>query len=218
MATTTVDKAIETLAQSMLETNQAVAENFVEAQKRTIEFAEDAIEQGINVLRENLEGSSALAKQLIEERQKPQDAMQAALDTAASAWKRRAQYAEHMLEDGSEMLKGQINSARSLAQTAIDQSQRRQEAYRSLFFGTIDSSLDLLTTPYAYAKRVLETTESIALRSVDAATRVTKQGLETVQQAAQRTASAVEQATDQAAEETHKSTPQAKQAAPKTTK
>jgi hypothetical protein len=221
MATTTVDKAIEALAQSMRETNQAVAENFVEAQKHAIDFTRDAIEQGVNVLRENMKESRALTEKLVEERQKPQDVVQAALDIAASARERNAQYATQILEDGAKMLRSQIKSARQLAQTAIDQSQRRQEAYRSLFFNAIDSSLDLMTIPFSYAKDALEAAESIALRGVDSATRVTKQGLDTVQEAAQHAASAIEQASNKAtraAEEAQKIVPQPKQAAPKATK
>ena len=221
MATTTEDKAIETLAQSMRETNQAVAENVVEAQKRAIDFTRGAIEQGINVLRENIEDSSALTKKFVEEGQMPQDVVQVVLDVAASARERNAKYAAQLLEDGAKLLRSQIKSARQLAQTAIDQSQRRQQAYRSLFFSTIDSSLDLLTIPFSFAQDALEATESIALRGVDSAASVTKQGLETVQEVAQRAASAVEQVSNEAAhdaEEAQKIAHQPKQTASKAAK
>lgn len=221
MATTTEDKAIETLAQSMRETNQAVAENFVEAQKRAIDFTRGAVEQGVTVLRENIEDSLALTRKIAEEGQMPQDFVQATLDVASSARERSAHYAEQVLEDGSKLLRSQIKSARQLAQTAIDQSRRSQQAYRSFLFSTIDSSLDLLAIPFTFAQNALEATESIALRGVDSAASVTKQGLETVQEAAQRVTSALEQASDEAAhaaEEAQKTAHQSKQTAPKAAK
>ena len=221
MTTTTVDKAIETLAQSVSETNQAVVEDFVEAQKRAIDFTRGAIEQGINVLRENIEDSRALTKKFVEEGQMPQDVVQVVLDVAASAREHNAHYATQILEDGAKLLSSQIKSARRLAQTGIDQSQRYQQAYRSLFYSTIDGWLDFLTIPFSFAQDALEATESIALRGVDSAASITKQGVETVQEAAQRAASAFEQASNEAAhaaEEAQKSAHQPKQTASKAAK
>jgi hypothetical protein len=221
MTTTTVGEAIETLAQSVSETNQAVTENFVEAQKRAIDFTRGAIEQGVNVLRENVEDARTLTKKFVEDGQVPQDVVQVALDIAASARERNAQYATQILEDGAKLLRSQIKSARQLAQTAIDQSQRHQQAYRELFFSTIESSLDLLTIPFSFAQDALEATESIALRGVDSAASVTKQGLETAQEVAQRGASAFEQVSNEAAhaaEEAQKIAHQPKQTAHKAAK
>lgn len=221
MASTTVDKAVETLAQSVSETNQAIVENFVEAQKRAIDFTKGAVEQGINVWREDLEDARALTGKIGQEGQGPQDYVQAALDVATSARERGVHYAEQMLDDGAKLLRSQIKSASHLAQTAIDQSQRWQQAYRTFLFSAIDSSLDLMKVPFSFAQNALEATEAVALRSVDSATSATKQGLEAVQEVAQRATSAVEQASNEAAhavEETQKSAHQPKQAAPKAAK
>jgi hypothetical protein len=221
MATTTEDKAVETLAQSMRETSQAVVENFVEAQKRAVDFSRGAVEHGVTVLRENVEDSLALTRKFVEERQVPQDFVQATLDTATAARERSAHYAEQMLEDGAKLLKSQIKSARQVAQIALDQSKRSQQAYRSLLFSAIDSSLDLLTIPFTFAQNALDATESIALRGVDSAASVTKQGLGTAQEAAQRATSALEQASNEAAhavEEAQKAAHQPKQAASKAAK
>lgn len=221
MTTTTVDKAIEKMAQSVSETNQVVTENLVEAQKRAVDFTRTAVEHGVNMLRENMEDSLALTRKIVEEGQVPQDFAQVALDAATSARERNAHYAEQLLEDGAKLLRSQIRSARQVAQTAIDQSQRRQQAYRSLFISTIDSSLDLLKIPFSFAQNALEAAESIALRSVDSAASVTKQSMETVQEVAQSATSALEQASNEVAhvaEVAQKTTHQPKQAASKAAK
>ena len=218
MATHTVDKAIEDLAQSSYEINQAGAEGLVEAQKRTVEFAKEAIEQGIAVLRDDVEVVRSLVSELTENPQRPQDVWQAVLDTTASAQERHIRYTGDVLESGANMLREQIGGARSLAQTVVDQAQRQQQALRTLVFGTIDGFLDIWNIPFAYAQQGLETAESIALRGVESASRVAKQGLETVQEATHEAASAVGRATNGTAGETSKATHQGKQAAHKAAK
>jgi hypothetical protein len=221
MASATVDKAVETLAQSVSETNEAVVENVVEAQKRAIDFTKGAVEQGINVWRENLEDARALTGKIGQEGQGPQDYVQATLDVATSARERGVHYAGQMLDDGAKLLRSQIRSTRQVAQIALDQSQRWQQAYRTFLFSAIDSSLDLMKVPFTFAQNALEATEAVALRSVDSATSATKQGLEAAQELADRAMSAVEQASNEAAhaaEAAQKSAHQAKPAAPKAAK
>jgi hypothetical protein len=198
MANKKVNEATWNLAQSLRETSQAITENAVETQKRNMAFAQNTFENGIELLKSHAEGTRSLMSELSEQtgefRGQSVD-FQALTDSAIAAQERNVRYAQSIFENGTEVLKSQVNSTRALWQTLAEQSQKQQETIQALVRESVDAYVDFLFTPFSYYRQAIDTAESIARQGVQTAQNITRQGVETAQKAARQGQRAAESAT-----------------------
>ncbi len=202
-----VTRAREELAQSLRQTNQAMAENVVKAQERNVELIQNTLENGIEVLKSYAQDSRSLFRDLVENPQKPQDALEALLNTAVSAQEHNLRYMQSVLLKSSDVLKSHVNGAGDLVQLFIVQTQKQQDAIQTLVHESVDSYMSCFHAPYTYFQQMLNSAQSLARESVETVQRVTEQGIE-----------AAQQATHQGAEVTQKAARQGQQAVKSVTK
>jgi hypothetical protein len=173
------------LTQSLRETNQALAESVVAAQKRNNAFAQQVFENGIELLKSHAEATHGLMGEQAEQANIP-SAFEKFVERTVEAQDRNMRYAQSVVESGTELLKNNMEASRQLAQTLIEQSQKQQEAFQSLAHATLESYMDFFTSPFSYYQQGVETAKSIALQGIETAQRITRQSAETAQKAAQQ--------------------------------
>jgi hypothetical protein len=189
-----VNEATQTLADALREANQAIVESTVAAQERNMRYVQNTFENGIEVLKSQAEDTRNLLQTISDQPQKPQEAIQAVLNTTVAAQERNIRYAQSILQNGADVLKSHVDSTRTLAQTVAEQTRKQQEALQALSHQTIDAYLDWFRAPFAYYQQTWDTAESIAWRGVETAQRITNQGLEAAQKATRQGMAAVQSA------------------------
>jgi len=100
MAQHKIGEATQNFTRSVRETNQAFVESAVAAQERNMRYAQSTFENGIEVLKGHAEDTRTLLQTVVEQPQKPQDAIQAVVDTAVAAQERNMRYAQSLLQNG----------------------------------------------------------------------------------------------------------------------
>ena len=184
------NKATKKLTQSLQETNHAIVDGIVKAQERNIEFAQNSLENGIEVLKSHAQNSSSLFQELVQQPQKPQDAIQAMLNMVLSVQERNIQYAQSVLQNGNDVLNSQIDSARDLAQTIIGQAHVEQDTLQELVRGYIDSYLDFFRSPFTPYQQTLDSVQAMAKQGVDTMLQMVSLGLNATEQTTNQEAKA----------------------------
>jgi hypothetical protein len=207
MADNKVNEATWNLTESLRETNQAIVESAVEAQKRNLAFAQNTFENGVELLKSHADSTRNLISEQSGKSQKQAADFQTWADSAIAAQERNVRYAQSIVQNGTDVLKSHVDSTRSLLQTLAEQSQKQQETFQELVRESLDTYVDFLFTPFAYYRQAFDTAESIARQGVETAQNISRQGLE----AAQRSSRQGQEAVQRTARQAHNATEQATQ-------
>jgi hypothetical protein len=119
-----INEAVTDVTQSLYESNQAIVESAAAAQQRNTRLAQNIVENGVEVLKSQVEGARTLVGELV---QKQQEAWDAVTKTANTTQERNARLIRNGFENGTEVLKSQAESTRTLAGELI---QKQQEAWQ----------------------------------------------------------------------------------------
>jgi len=195
MADNKVNEATWNLTESLRETNQAIVESTVEAQKRNLAFAQNTFENGVELLRSHADSTRHLVSEQSGQSQKQAPDFQTWADSAIAAQERNVRYAQSIVQNGTDVLKSHVDSTRSLLQTLAEQSQKQQETFQELVRESLDTYVDFLFTPFSYYRQAVDTAESIARQGVQTAQNITRQGLEATKRSSRQAQNAAEQAT-----------------------
>ena len=195
MADNKVNEATWNLTESLRETNQAIVESGVEAQKRNLAFAQNTFENGVELLKSHADSTRNLISEQLEQSEKQTVDFQALANSAIAAQERNVRYIQSFVQNGTEVLKSHVNSARTLMQILAEQSQKQQETFQALARESWDTYVDFLFTPFSYYRQAVETAESIARQGVQTAQNISRQGMDAAQRAARQGRNAAEQAT-----------------------
>ena len=195
MAKNKANEATGKLTESLRETNQAIVESAVEAQKRNLAFAQNTFENGVELLKSHADSTRNLISEQSGKSQKQAADFQTWADSAIAAQERNVRYAQSIVQNGTDVLKSHVDSTRSLLQILAEQSQKQQETFQELVRESWDTYVDLLFTPFSYYRQAVETAESIARQGVQTAQNISRQGMDAAQRAARQGRNAAEQAT-----------------------
>ena len=195
MAKTKVNEATGKLTESLRETNQAIVETAVEAQNRNLAFAQNTFENGVELLKSHADSTRNLISEQLEQPEKQTVDFQALANSAIAAQERNVRYVQSFVQNGTEVLKSHVNSARTLMQILAEQSQKQQETFQALARESWDTYVDFLFTPFSYYRQAVETAESIARQGVQTAENISRQGVQAAQRVARQGQNAAESAT-----------------------
>ncbi|TMC21498.1 MAG: hypothetical protein E6J33_03480 [Chloroflexi bacterium] len=195
MAKTKVNEATGKLTESLRETNQAIVETAVEAQNRNLAFAQNTFENGVELLKSHADSTRNLISEQLEQPEKQTVDFQELANSAIAAQERNVRYVQSYVQNGTEVLKSHVNSARTLMQILAEQSQKQQETFQALARESWDTYVDFLFTPFSYYRQAVETAESIARQGVQTAENISRQGVQAAQRVARQGQNAAESAT-----------------------
>ncbi len=197
------NEAALNLVKSLQEANKAIAETATASQEKNLAFVQAILENGIEVLKSNTEGTRALLQELSAKarEQKGQEAWQATIDSALATQERNTKYAQSVFEQGIEALRSQVGITRTLMQELGAQSQKQQEAFQALAHQSVDAYMSMFRTPFSYYQQALDAAEVATRQSIDRFQAATRQGLEFMQG---MTKQAQQQANHQATKKTTK--------------
>ena len=179
--TTTMNDAAWNLTQAARETNQAVTESVVAAQKRNIALAQSVLENSIELLKSHADATRGLTHEPVGKNGAA--AFDTIVESAVAAQERNMQYAQSIVESATEVLKTNIEAGNTLAQTLVEQSQKQQEVWQTLAQESLNAYMSFVTAPFSYYQQAAETARSVTLRGMETAQRVTRQGAEAAQKA-----------------------------------
>ncbi len=190
-----INEATWNLTQSLRETNQAVTESAVAAQKRNAAFAQHVFENGIELLKSHADATRGLMSEQAEQAGKPA-AFDTLVESAVEAQDRNMRYTQSIVENGTELVKSNMEASRQLAQTLLEQSQKQQEAFQSLAQAAVENYMSFFTSPFSYYQQGVETAKAIALQGMETAQRINRQGMEAAQKATQQGMNAAQETAD----------------------
>jgi hypothetical protein len=195
MAKNKANEATGKLTESLRETNQAIVETAVEAQNRNLAFAQNTFENGVELLKSHADSTRNLISEQLEQPEKQTVDFQELANSAIAAQERNVRYVQSFVQNGTEVLKSHVNSARTLMQILAEQSQKQQETFQALARESWDTYVDFLFTPFSYYRQAVETAESIARQGVQTAENISRQGVQAAQRVARQGQNAAESAT-----------------------
>jgi len=195
MAKTKVTETTGKLTESLRETNQAIVETAVEAQNRNLAFAQNTFENGVELLKSHADSTRNLISEQLEQPEKQTVDFQELANSAIAAQERNVRYVQSFVQNGTEVLKSHVNSARTLMQILAEQSQKQQETFQTLARESWDTYVDFLFTPFALYHQAVDTAESIARQGVQTAENISRQGVQAAQRVARQGQNAAESAT-----------------------
>ena len=195
MAKNKANEATGKLTESLRETNQAIVETAVEAQNRNLAFAQNTFENGVELLKSHADSTRNLISEQLEQPEKQTVDFQELANSAIAAQERNVRYVQSYVQNGTEVLKSHVNSARTLMQILAEQSQKQQETFQALARESWDTYVDFLFTPFSYYRQAVETAESIARQGVQTAENISRQGVQAAQRVARQGQNAAESAT-----------------------
>jgi hypothetical protein len=195
MAKNKANEATGKLTESLRETNQAIVETAVEAQNRNLAFAQNTFENGVELLKSHADSTRNLISEQLEQPEKQTVDFQELANSAIAAQERNVRYVQSFVQNGTEVLKSHVNSARTLLEILAEQSQKQQETFQALARESWDTYVDFLFTPFSYYRQAVETAESIARQGVQTAENISRQGVQAAQRVARQGQNAAESAT-----------------------
>lgn len=195
MAKNKANEATRNLTESLRDTNQAIVETAVEAQNRNLAFAQNTLENGIELLKSHADSTRNLISDQLEQSEKQAVDFQAFANSSIAAQERNVRYVQSIVQNGTEVLKSHVNSSRALMQVLAEQSQKQQETFQVLVRESWDTYVDFLFTPFSYYRQAVDTAESIARQGVQTAENISRQGMQAAQKVARQGQNATESAT-----------------------
>lgn len=179
MTDTKANEAAKNLVKSVQEANKAIADTAITTQERNLAFAQNVLENGIEVLKSHADSSRTLMQELIDQARKGSTgtgSFQVSMESALAAQERNTKLAQSILEDGIEVLKSQVNVTRSLMQELGQQFQKQQDAFQTLAYESMEAYRDFVFAPLTFWQKA------------------TRQEIETIQKATRQAASMAEKA------------------------
>jgi hypothetical protein len=179
MTDTKANEAAKNLVKSVQEVNKAIADTAITAQERNLAFAQNVLENGIEVLKSHADSSRTLMQELIDQAKKGSagpGSFQVSMESALAAQERNTRLAQSILEDGIEVLKSQVGVTRSLMQELGQQFQKQQDAFQTLAYESMEAYRDFVFAPLTFWQKA------------------TRQEIETIQKATRQAASMAEKA------------------------
>src|SRR5712691_9925750 len=177
MAKNNVQEATQNLTTAVQEANQAIVSSAVEAQELNLQYAQNTLENGIEVLKSYAEDTRHLLQELVEQSKPQQEVFQAVVNTTLAAQERDVKLVQSVLENGTEVLKAHAESTRDLMQTLAEQSRKQREAFQTVARGSFNTFVDFLTAPISYLQQTLESADSAAWRKGETQQHVTREGV-----------------------------------------
>lgn len=205
-----VQETTRTLAKSVREAGQAVADTAVAAQERNVKFAQTVFEHGLDVLKNHTEETTAMLQEVEEQFQKQQGLVQSFVDRAAAMRERNMRYARSVVEEGSSVLKHHSDDLHTLIVSLEEQTKKQQEALQTLAHESVDSYVSFFMAPYTYFEKTLEAAQSMAAQNIEAAQKIAKQSMDVAQKASRQGMESAQRLTQQAVEGAPKVTGQTK--------
>lgn len=195
MAENKMQEATGNLTQTFRESGQTIVNSAVAAQERNMRYFQNTLENGIEVLKRNVEDTRSLLGELTEQPQKVERAYQSISDSAIGAQDRNVKFVQNTFENGMEVFKGHAESTRALTEELTKQSQNQLAAFQTLAHESLDAYLGFFSAPFSYYKQALEATEEAASWGMKRAQHVTQQGMEAAQKTARQAQKAAEPVT-----------------------
>lgn len=209
MANEKVNEAARNLVKNAQETSKALADSAISAQERNLAFAQNVLENGIEVLKSHAESSRTLLNELVEQARQQQlgpEGVQALVNNAIAAQERNTKLAQSVLENGISVLKSQVGATQSLWEELGQQFQKQQDAFQTLAQESMEAYKDFIFAPLTFWRKALDATESASLEGLKSFQRATLQGMETFQRTARQVTSATEKAEQQTRSAARKAT------------
>src|SRR5690349_696594 len=142
------------------ESTKALTNTAITAQERNLAFAQNVLENGIEVLKSHAESTRTLMQEMVERARKQQvgpEGLQVLMDSAVAAQERNTRFAQSVLENGIELLKSQIDVTHSLLQEMEQQAQKSQDAFQALAQESMEAYKDFFFAPLTFWQRALDT-------------------------------------------------------------
>jgi len=177
LAKNNVQEATQNLTTAVQEASRAKVNGAVEAQELNLQYAQNTLENGIEVLKCYAEDSRHLLQELIEQSKPQQEVFQTVVNTTLAAQERNLKLVQSVLENGTEVLKSHAESTRDLVQTLAEQSRKQREAFQTVARGSYNTFVDFLTAPFSYFQQTLGSVESTAWRKGETEQHVTREGV-----------------------------------------
>ena len=177
MAKNDVREATENLITAIQEASRAISDSAVKAQETNLQFAQNTLENGIEVLKSNAEDMRHVIHELEEQAQPGQEVFQAVVNAALAAQERNVKLFQSLLENGTEVLKAHAKNSSGLAQTLAEQSRKQQDAFQTVARGSLDTFVDLLTAPFPYLQQTLEAVMPAAWQKGESEQHLSHEGL-----------------------------------------
>lgn len=211
MADKHLNETTRILINSVQETNKAIAETAVSAQEKNLAFAQNVLENGIEVLKWNAESTRTLMQDLVEQARKQRvgpEGFQALVESTIEAQERNTKFAQSTLENGLEVLKSQLDLTHSLIQELEQQYQKQQEAFQALAQESIDAYRDFIFAPLNFFQKAMSTAEAATSEGLENFQKMTQQSMKNIQKATVQVTQGAEKATRQAPHHTQKTAKQ----------
>ncbi|HEX6109739.1 MAG TPA: hypothetical protein VFZ02_10050 [Ktedonobacteraceae bacterium] len=177
MAKNNVQEATQNLTTTVQKASRAIVNGAVEAQELNLQYAQNTLENGNEVLKNNAEDTRHVIQELVEQSKTQQEVFQTVVNAALAAQERNVKLVQSTLENGTEVLKAHAKSSRDLVQTLVEQSQKQQEAFQTVARGSFNTFVDFLTAPFPYLQEMLESADSAAWRKGETEQHVTRDGV-----------------------------------------
>jgi hypothetical protein len=172
-----VQEATQNLTTSVQEASRAIVNGVVEAQELNLQYAQNTLENGIEVLKSYAEDTRHLFHEMEEQSKTQQEVFQTVVNAALAAQERNVKFVQSTLENGTEVLKAHAKSSRDLMQTLEEQSRKQQEAFQTVARGSFNTFVDLLTAPFPYLQEVLESARPVVSRWEETEQHTTREGV-----------------------------------------
>ena len=156
LAKNNVLEATQNLTTIVQEASRAIINSAYEARELNLQFTQNTLENGIEVLKSNAEDIRHVIHELEEQAKPQQEVFQTVVNAALAAQERNVKLFQSVLENGTEVLKAHAKSSRDLAQTLTEQSRKQQEALQTVARGSFNTFVDFLTAPFPYLQETLE--------------------------------------------------------------
>ena len=197
MTNTKANEAAAKLITSVQDTNKAIADTTVTTLERNLSFAQNVLENGVEVLKSHVESSRSLMQEFVEQarnRQVGPGALKSLVDSTIAAEERNTKLAQSILENGVEVLKSQASVAQSLVQDLGQQFQIQQDAFQVLARESMDAYKDFVFAPLTFWQQAMNSAEAAAIEGYQNFQKATQQGMDAMQQTAHQAASMTNQA------------------------
>lgn len=172
--------AAKNLMQSAQDVTKALTDSAITTQEHNMAFAQGVFENGIEVLKSHAESSRTLMRELVEQMRKEPASLQnfqRLMDGTIAAQQRNTKFAQHVLGNGIDALKGQVDVTRSLMQELGQQFQKQQDAFQALAQESMEAYKDVVSAPFTFWQKAFETVGSATmegLRNFQGATQATQ--------------------------------------------
>ena len=185
------------LIDSLRETSKTIGDSAIAAQEHNVAFAQNILENGVEVLKSHAESTRSLMQELSEQARKQpnwQEGFQAVVDSTVAAQERNTRFAQSVFENGIEVLKSQVGLTRGLMQELEQQAHKQQDAFQALARESWDAYLGFMRAPFSYYQRAFDTAQTTMREGFEDFKKAANQGVENLQKETRSTEKAAQKA------------------------